>query len=205
MSALASQADLEARLGRSLTAEEEARVDALLADASALVRAYTGQGFAVTENDEVVLPAIGGQITLPGRPVLEVTRIEAIGGSAALPDFVVADWLFDGIDKVRVGDGACIINLPEAWWDEDGYPGTFRVTYSHGYAVVPPDVLSVVCGMVTRVFANPSNLRSETVGSYSVTYSIPATGEALGINLSRYERQTLDRYRRKANTIKIGR
>jgi hypothetical protein len=134
-----------------------------------------------------------------------VSRVVAVGGNAALPDFTLGDWAFDGIDTIKIGDGAAIINLPEVWWDDDGYPGTYRVTYSHGFATVPTDVVSVVCAMVTRVFQNPSNLRSETVGSYSVTYTIPATGEALGINLSRYEKQILDRYRRKASTVRVWR
>lgn len=205
MSALASQADLEARFGRDLTGEEVARVEALLADASALVRSYTGQSFEQVDDETVTLPAVGGRITLPRRPVRGVSRVVAVGGGVALPDFTVSDWVFDGIDTVRIGDGATVINLPEAWWDEDGYPGTYQVTYSYGYAEVPPDVVAVVCGMTTRVLQNPSNLRSETVGSYSVTYSIPATGEALGINLSRYERQVLDRYRRRASTVRVTR
>jgi hypothetical protein len=205
VSALASPDDLKARLGRDLTVEEAARAEALLDDASAAVRGYTGQTFELVEDDEIVLRAVGGRITLPGRPVQEVARVEVIGGSEALPDFTTADWLFDGIDTIRVGEGVCIINLPEAWWDEDGYPGTYRVTYSHGYATVPADVLGVVCGMVLRVMANPSGYRSETVGSYSVTYAVPATGEQLGVNLTRYEAKALDRYRRKATTVKVWR
>lgn len=205
MSALASPDDLEARLGRDLTTEEAARAEALLADASAAVRAYTGQDFDLVADDVVVLRGMGGRITLPGRPVQDVTRVEVIGGSDALPDFTLSDWLFDGIDTVRIGEGTTIINLPEVWWDDDGYPGTYRVTYSHGYATVPADVLGVVCGAVLRVLANPSGYRSETVGSYSVTYAVPATGEQLGVNLTRYEAKALDRYRRKANTIKVWR
>ena len=205
MSALASQTDIEARLGRNLTSEEAARIRALLDDASALVRSYTNQTFEHVDDDTVTLPATGGRIVLPGRPVSAVSRVVAVGGNLALPDFTLADWAFDGIDTIKIGDGAAIINLPEVWWDDDGYPGTYQVTYSHGYATVPPDVLSVVCGMVTRVFQNPSNLRSETVGSYSVTYTIPATGEALGINLSRYEKKILDRYRRTASTVRVWR
>lgn len=205
MSALASPADLTARLGRDLTEQEAARAEALLTDASAVVRAYTRQDFELHTDDEVVLRATGGRISLPGRPVQGVTRVEVIGGSEALPDFTLADWLFDGIDTVRVGEGAAVINLPEAWWDDDGYPGTYRVTYTHGYAEAPADVLSVVCGVVLRVLTNPSGYRSETVGSYSVTYAVPATGEQLGTNLTRYEMKMLDRYRRKADTVKVWR
>jgi hypothetical protein len=203
--ALASQADLEARLGRALTAEEEARCDALLTDASTLVRSYTGQTFDLVADDVVVLRAQGGAITLPQRPVVDVTSVVAIGGSEALPDFTLTDWAFDEIDTIRIGEGNYVINMPEAWLDDDGYPGTYRVIYSHGYTSSPGDVVSVVCAMLLRVFGNPGNLRSETVGSYSVTYAVPATGEQLGINLTRYEQKALDRYRRKAGTIRVSR
>ena len=54
--------------------------------------------------------------------------------------------MFDGIDTIFLGSGACVINLPEAWYDdEDGYPGTYRVLYSHGDGTTPGDVLAVVC------------------------------------------------------------
>lgn len=43
--ALASQADVEARLGRPLTAVEETRISALLDDASAVVIGYAGRDF----------------------------------------------------------------------------------------------------------------------------------------------------------------
>lgn len=206
MSALASQADLEARLGRDLTDTEQARVEALLADATALVRAYTGQTFEPVADDTVVLRAAGGRITLPQRPVTAVTRVVAVGGSEALPDFPLADWLFDGIDTIRLGEGGYIINLPEAWWDEDGYPGTYRVTYSHGYTAVPADVLGVVCGMALRPLTAPTTaggVVSETIGSYS--YRLDAAGAGLGVAMSVEDRKLLDRYRRGASTIRVTR
>lgn len=205
MEPLASTDDLEARLGRPLTPEEAARADALLADASAVIRAYTGQDFDLVTDDVVVLRASGGSITLPQRPVVAVTRVVAVGGNDALPDFTVIDWVFDEIDTIRIGDGNYVINIPEVWWDDDGYPGTYRITYSHGYAQVPPDVVGVACAMALRVLHNPAGLRSEGIGPYSVTYATPATGEQLGVNLTRYEKQTLARYRRSATTIRVTR
>lgn len=206
MSALASQADLEARLGRPLSPAEEARVDALLADASAVVRAYTGQTFAVVEDDIVVLRAIGGSLKLPQRPVTDVTQVRVLGGSGALPDFVTLDWQFDGIDTIRVGDGVTVINLPEAWWDDDGYPGTYEVTYSHGYPTVPADVLSVVCGMAARTLTAPTKaggVVSETIGSYS--YRLDSAGAGIGVAMGSEDRRILARYRNAATTIKVTR
>src|SRR5688500_11157098 len=133
MAALATKADLAARLGRDITCEEDARLDALLADASALIRAYTGQDFAETTDAEVTLRASGGMIRLPQRPVTSVESVVAIGWQG-VPDITLTDWWWDGLDQIRIGAGTYVINLPETWWDdEDGYPGTFRVTYSYGY------------------------------------------------------------------------
>lgn len=205
MAALASQADIELRLGRELTEAERQRVEALLEDSSAQVRSYTRQSFDLVTDDEVVTRPVGDRIVLPQRPVTAVTRVVALAGIEGAPDITLTDWGWDGIDTVKVGVGDYVINLPEVWWDEDGYPGTYRVTYSHGYATVPGDVVAVVCGIVGRGFANPNGYRSETVGAYSVTYAVPSTGEALGSGLTRYDRQILDRYRRTTGTIQVGR
>ena len=122
MVSLATSADLEARLGRDLTDAEATRVDALLADASAMIRAYTGQTFALVEDDEVTLRGSGGTIRLPQRPVTAVASVVAIGGDGA-PDVTVIDWIWDGVDLVRVGEGSFVINLPAVWWDDDGWRG----------------------------------------------------------------------------------
>jgi len=202
--ALATVEDIEARLGRDLTTEEAVRASAMLADMSAMIRSYTGQDFTVTDDDQVTLRGVGGEIRLPQRPVTEVSTVVAIGGDG-LPDVPLVDWVWDGIDTIRVGDGSFVINLPEVWWDDDGYPGTYRVTYSHGYEETPGDVLAVICGAILRVFINPNGYRSETVGSYSVTYASPGAGETVGTSLTRADRLVLDRYRRKAGTIKVRR
>ena len=204
MAALASKADLAARLGRDITCEEDARLDALLADASALVRAYTGQDFAETADAEVTLRAQGGMIRLPQRPVTAVSSVVAIGWQG-VPDIALADWWWDGLDQIRIGAGNYVINLPETWWDdEDGYPGTFRVTYSYGYAAPPADVVAVVCGMVLRTLTAPTaagGVTSETIGPYS--YRLESAGIGTSVSLGDVERKTLARYRRTAGTISV--
>src|SRR4051812_38291064 len=88
---LASSTDLSDRLGRPLTVAEEARAQALLVDASALVRAYTGQDFTRTDNETVVMRAQQGEIRLPKRPVIDVTAVVAVGAGGA-PDLPVTGW-----------------------------------------------------------------------------------------------------------------
>lgn len=204
MAALATKADLIARLGRDVTCEEDSRVDALLADASALVCAYTNQQFSLTSNDALTIRAQGGVIRLPQRPVTAVASVVAIGGNGA-PDVTLTDWWWDGIDLIRIGAGNYVINLPETWWDdEDGYPGTFRVTYSHGYATVPPDVVAVVCGMVLRTVTAPTlagGVTSETIGPYS--YRLESAGIGTAVTLGEMERKALARYRRTAGSTSV--
>lgn len=206
MASLASAAELEARLGRELTDAETARVEALLEDASAMVRSYTRQQFDLVEGDVQVLRMQGGEIRLPQRPVTAVTRVVAVGGNDNLPDVPIMDWVWDNLDLVRVGSGACVVNLPEAWWDDDGYPGTYRVTYSHGYETVPADVVRVVCSMVLRTLTAPTmagGVTSETVGPYSYRLDGPGTG--LGVSLSAADKKDLDDYRTKVGQIKVRR
>lgn len=205
MTALATAEDLKARLGRDLTDEETARVAALLADASALVRSYTGQDFTETSGDAVTLRGQGGAIRLPQRPVTSVSSVIAIGGDG-LPEVPLIDWIWDGVDTIRIGEGSFVINLPAVWWDDDGYPGTYRVTYSHGYTQVPADVVAVVCGMVLRTLTAPTmagGVTGETIGSYS--YRLDAPGTGLAAALSQEDRKVLARYRNAAGTIKVGR
>jgi hypothetical protein len=203
MTALAAKEDLADRLGRELTTAEANRADALLADASALVRAFTGQEFSGPTEESVVLRGQGAAIRLPQRPVTAVTSVVAIGGNG-LPDVALVDWIFDGIDTIRVGEGSFVINMPAVWWDDDGYPGTFRVDYTHGYTTVPADVVAVVCGMVLRTLTAPTmagGVRSETIGPYS--YQLDAAGTGLSVMLTQADRDALKRYRQTAGMIAV--
>lgn len=203
MTALANRADLVARLGRDITSEENIRVDALLADASVLIRSYTKQDFGAATST-VTLRAQGGMIRLPQRPVTAVASVTAIGING-VPDVGLVDWWWDGLDTVRLGAGNGVINLPEAWWDdEDGYPGTFSVAYSHGYASVPPEVVMVACGMVLRTLTSPAvagGITSETVGPYSYRSESPGLG--LAVVMSTSDRQALAKYRRATGTTSV--
>lgn len=206
MTALATTDDLKARLGRDLTEAEQARAAALLDDASAMIRAYTGQSFDQVTDDVVVLRVQAGTVRLPQRPVTAVSHVVAIGGGLGLPDVTVIDYVFDGIDQIRIGEGTFIINLPAIWWDDDAYPGTFRITYDHGYETVPADVVSITCGMTLRTLTAPTlagGVTSETIGSYSYRLDGPDVG--LTVSLSKDERTALARYRRTEAMIKVGR
>ena len=183
MDPLASPTDLSDRLGRPLTSVEEARAQALLADASAKVRAYTKQDFTRTDNETVVVRAQQGEIRLPQRPVLGVTAVVAIGAGGA-PDLPVVGWEWDGLDIIRTCTSSPIINLPERWYEDDreAYPDTYRVTYSHGDARIPDTVVAVVARMALRTLTAPTaagGVTGETIGPYSYRTDGSGVGTAV--------------------------
>jgi hypothetical protein len=205
VAALAGKCDLEIRLGRGLSAEEGSRADALLDDASALVRSYTRQDFAPPAPETVVLRASAGIVRLPKTPVTAVTAVVAVGVGGG-PDLPLAGWGFDGIDVVDVtGWDSLVINLPESLRDDcTSLPPTYRVTYTHGYATVPADVVAVVCAMVMRTLTAPTmaaGVTSETIGSYS--YRMAEGGIGTSVHLGSADKLVLDRYRRKADTVTV--
>lgn len=194
---LATVADLAALLGRTFTSQQELQAQALLDQASSVIRAYVRQDITrATTTDtytmrraDPLLHRCGGVVTLPQRPIVDIASVE-VGGVETL------DWWQDGSDV-----------FVRAWaWDQP--PAAHRapqvtVTYTHGWDPVPGDFQAIVMQAANRVIVNPSQLRSETVGGESVTYLIPSTGEALGVLLSRTEMKVLDRYRRTAGSVNL--
>ncbi|URN11365.1 hypothetical protein LUW77_03485 [Streptomyces radiopugnans] len=100
---LATAADLAAALGRTFTTGEQAQAEALLGQASAMVRAYLRQDitratttdtFTLQRSDRQHLASpfdhrTHGQVLLPQRPVEEVTEVR-------VNDLPTADWWLDG-------------------------------------------------------------------------------------------------------------
>lgn len=143
MTNLAQPSDVEARLGRDLTDVEAIRVDALLADASAAVRAATGEQF-VRATSTTRARIRDGQVRLPLSPVHAVTVVRWPNNED------VGWWFWDGLDIVTL------------WQNQGGLPSIsatpylraiYRVvdiTYNHGYDVIPPLVVGVTANAVKR-------------------------------------------------------
>jgi hypothetical protein len=194
---LASVADLATLLGRTFTPEQELQAQALLDQASAVVRAYVRQDITqATTTDTFTMRRVNpvlyrctGAVTLPQRPVTDIDSVTVNGT-------VTQDWWQDGNDLL----------LRSAAWDQPpaaNRPPQVTVTYTHGWDEVPGDIRAIVLQAANRVIVNPSGIRSETVGGESVTYLIPAVGEYLGVLLSRTEQKVLDRYRRTAGSVNV--
>lgn len=216
---LATPGDLEARLGRPLSADEAARAVALLADASALVRSYTRRTFTFVADDAALLRPVGNLLRIPQTPVLAVYSLTARLGTVPpvvnegdppprMPCVLVPPglWTFDGIDTINVHrHHSWWLNAPEAWDWHHGVD-TYTVCYSHGYTTVPADVLAVVCSIALRVLLSPSmssGMVSERIGAYS--YQLGQTPGISGATamLTAGDKELLARYRVKATTVQL--
>ncbi|KAA6216392.1 hypothetical protein [Streptomyces filamentosus] len=194
---LATVADLAVMLGRTFTPTQEAQAQALLDQASSVVRAYVRQDITrATTTDtftmrrpDPTMHRCGGMVTLSQRPIVDISSVKVNGVEAT-------DWWQDGSD---------LLLSSWAWADPPAAhrPPQVEVTYTHGWDPVPGDIETIVLQAANRVIVNPSGIRSETVGGESVTYLIPAVGEYLGVLLSRTEQKVLDRYRRTAGSVNL--
>lgn len=170
--ALITVEELEAFMGRTFTATEEAQAEVLIQMASDVIESETGVTFSLVEDQEVRMQADGyGIIELNSKPIQEVT-IYAIDST---DEVTYATW--DGLAAVYGLQPNEVVDI----------------VYTHGYATVPGDIKAVCYGVCSRMMYNPSGLRQETVGAISVTYP-GIGGEAGTLNFSTLEKKVLDKY-----------
>lgn len=154
--ALANIADVEARLGRSLTVEEARKARAYLDDASALFVQRAVQKFEPGEST-VRLVAKDGVVRLVQRPVVEILEVKDLDGNEI-------DYTWDGHSSI---------------YDLEGYTAV-TVTYEHGSDIIPAEVVAVVAGMVARTLSiSPdaaAGIQQQSVGPFSQSYASWAVG-----------------------------
>jgi len=167
---LVTQDEIEERLDRDLTATEIAGLPAKLRDASAAVRSFCRRDFTAVIGDVLRIKPIGDRVRLPNAPVTAVTSVKRVNADGSTQAF--AGWAWDGGENLfgLCAMGSPMINVPEAWLDDD-YTPMVEVTYDHGDTEVPDTVAAVVCAMIIRVLNAPGGgvegLRSETIGPYA--------------------------------------
>lgn len=161
---LASPADA-ARLGYTLPAGEEMEK---LARASARLRREAGRPISSTTST-VRRRVEGGSVMLPGGPITAVSTVVRLAedGGATL-----TGWRWDGMEHIH-----CI----PLWC------GDVNVTWTHGFATLPDELLELVCSVAVRLSATEdaagmeAGIRSEQIDDYSVTYAAEAVQTASGL------------------------
>lgn len=150
---------------------------ALFARASARVRGYVRQEITAGTSTIVVR---GPVVLLPQRPVTAVTSIV---DSDTDPDNPYT--LEDHEWTLRNGG---FLETPH-------FGGNLTVTYSHGFATLPDELIELVCGVAARLGeVNPAaaaGVQQETGGSESVTYGFDSYNAIS--ELSTGEKRVLDR------------
>jgi hypothetical protein len=173
--ALATIADVEARLGRPLTTSELSKATAWLEDASALFTQRAMQQFIPGESKVRLFPK-DGVVRLVQRPVIEVVSVKDLDG-------VEIDFTFDGHQSL---------------YDLGAYSPVI-VEYEHGSEDVPADVVACVAGMVVRTLQiapdAASGVTQQAVGPFSQSYAAWAVGGQ--VMLSPAEEKVASYYREK--------
>ena len=167
----ATPAELNTFTGRSIP---NAQATMMLAQAAAAIRAYCG--WHIYASKEVHLTLDGPGTIILSLPSLLVTEVDTVTEDD--DDLVVDDdyqWSAMGVLR-RVGTN---------WTDK---LGGVVVTFTHGYAVLPPEIQAVCLQAAARAVASPSGIKSEQSGGLSVTYAIPG-------GLMELEKSVLNRYR----------
>jgi hypothetical protein len=123
MVAFATASDLGARLMRTFTVQEEEMVEALLDDAAALMRGVMrSQVYPVSQSTYVAYPT-GGRVDLPQDFIVSVDAVERDGEAV----------------EYTLREDTITVDCDEP----------VDVTFSHGLSVVPPDLKSINCVLVS--------------------------------------------------------
>lgn len=187
MSALATLEDLAART--SIAIDDVDRATAVLDDASAAVRVYTGRPFEPSATTTERCRVRNGVARPTGSPITAVSAVADVNGNA-----VTFTWEMG--DRVEVS-----MSVPDTFSFEPRRTPlrTVDITYTHG-AAVPDVVVAVVCQMAARALGAPpesSGIQTETLGPYSLT--VGAAAASGGVGMLQGERDLLAAFRRGAS------
>lgn len=193
----ATPTDFATYARRSLSAQDTATVQQLLASASKRIRDYCGWHLWPEHVDEVVRVEGSGSALL----VLPTLHLAAV-------TLVVEDP--DGTDPVtldatsyRASAAGMLRLINGGRWGGEFMP--YDVTITHGYpdnpappvdgSAAPEDLRDLACQVVGRAFVSPTGAIREQSGTVAITYSQTGPAAAGGIVLMRSEKDALDHYR----------
>ena len=197
-----TQTDVEELLQVEITgADKIASVARAIAEATAAIQNYTHQEIEQTADDEITLDCSGisRKLFLPQLPVTSVALVVEDG-----------EELVEGADEdYQLGQWGILHRVGRAW--AAGIQ-IITVTYTHGHATIPDDIVGVCTRAAARVYQ--AGLRSaevdavpgvqaESLGDHSVTYSAEGGGGigegVMGVSSARMlllsEKDVLDKYR----------
>lgn len=163
------------------------------------IKNYCQQNIAFVEDDEITLdiPAGRSQILLPELPVASVTSV------------IEDDIELTAEDDYKLGQHGILYRVNRNW--KSGVQ-IVTITYSHGYATIPTDIVEIAVRSASRVYQaglrakeinGVTGVQSTSLGDYSVSFGseqgggvgegVMGASAARGLLLS--EKDILDKYR----------
>jgi hypothetical protein len=138
-----------------LTAYQSSDADAILRQAQGAIRRYCGWHIAPEVTETVTLDANGTRVlALPSGYVTDVDTITNEDVTLTSEDF---DWSESGYIHHRTG-----------WWTNR--PRQVVVTFTHGYAETPDELVGVAVSLAARRASSPAGVRREQAGQVSMEY-----------------------------------
>lgn len=182
---LATVAQL-AEFSQQAIAEDDASAVFLLSVASGMIRTYVGQSISkVIDDVEYLDPVNGSFASLSQTPVTAVSKVEVThDGGQTWTEAPLGSYAVSRRKGTITAKGGAV-----RWpWDEESW----RVTYTHGFEEVPPEIVGVCCGLAARYYATPIAVDMERVGQRQVKYAIEADGfsalESMALSAFRFAR-----------------
>jgi hypothetical protein len=176
-----------------------ASVEAALQAATAAIRSYCRQEISLITDETITLDSSGGtRIFLPELPVISVSQVVEDG-----------ETLTAGTDY-KLGQHGILHRLGRKW---SAGIQNITVTYSHGYATIPDDIVAVCTRAASRAYqaglrasdaGGVLGVASRQLGDFSVSYTAETVGGGVGEGvmgassarmLLMSEKDLLDRYR----------
>lgn len=145
----------------------------VLTIASAVIRDYLQSTITAVVNDVVVVDPINGEYAfLPELPVTAVSLVEVLDDSvfpgmwSTVSPLNYTVSLAQGIVKAQP--------YTSQTWSSD--PGTWRITYNHGFTEVPDGLMSVCVSLAAKIYVTEDGIDSERIGGYQVKYQSDPDG-----------------------------
>lgn len=168
-------ADLDDVESRGVTIPDGVDGVGLLDAASSAVREAAGCPISqVTSTVDLTLDDYTW-IDLPGGPVTAVASLSIEGVSIATSTLTAGRW---SAGWRKVGDALLLNCVPFC------LPATATVTYTHGFAFIPADIVDLVCGMVSIAanqgadYGSVGRETSVRLGDFSESQKVPAGAES---------------------------
>jgi hypothetical protein len=188
--------DVEDRLGYTIEGEDKrVRMNALLVDASAAVRAYCGRPFA--SGPVTLRVRVKGGIVRLGAAV----SITSVTSPTTVPPGAAVPFQFDGLDRVYLWPS---VYLQAFDWEFRGMPSVVDIAFV-AEDDTPDAVLAVCCQMAMRAYGvrpEDSGKQQESIAGYS--YSTGTSAASGGVGMLPDERAVLDQFRNVGATAWLG-